>query len=317
MSTRCGSLVASGLSGDLSVQLLHHIMGLHFDRPEHPDRQLGPQHSSRSKPAWRVWHCWTFTGRAFGTWIHCALQCTPVHNLVSLAGPVNGVYGVPVMNALCPDTSCPWLASLMSKIAEGGYTEPVLVTFAQYWRDPLHYDAYLDSSLFLADINKERPVKNSTYKKNFITLNALVLVAAELEEIVVPPASEHFGFFAVGNDTQIVPMQETAQYQQDFFGLKTLDNWQGVFHVGAVRSCQHASREVQEAHLANHSEFYRWKSINCTDNFATLSEYRTSLSRNVDGASRREVNPAPAALLSGLCCYRHQRWTFFSLQQGP
>jgi hypothetical protein len=60
-----------------------------------------------------------------------------VHNLVSLAGPVTGVYGVPDFNELCPDNVCPWLAKIMSKIAEGGYTEPVSVLGWRIHADPL------------------------------------------------------------------------------------------------------------------------------------------------------------------------------------
>jgi len=164
----------------------------------------------------------------------------PVHNFVSLAGPVNGVYGVPDFNELCPDNICPWLAEIMSLISEGGYTEPVLqhlVTFAQYWHDPLNYQAYLNSSDFLADVNNERQQVNATYRANFIKMNSLVLIKAGKDRIVVPPESEHFGFFALGNDTQVVPMQQTRLYTEDLFGLKTLDQ-AGKIHMYEV-PCGH------------------------------------------------------------------------------
>jgi palmitoyl-protein thioesterase len=164
----------------------------------------------------------------------------PVHNFVSLAGPVNGVYGVPDFNELCPDNICPWLVEIMDLISEGGYAEPVLqhlVTFAQYWRDPIHYQAYLNSSAFLADINNERETVNPLYKKNFVQLNAVALILAELDRIVIPKESEHFGYFALGNDTTIVPMNQTRIYQQDLFGLKTLDE-AGRLHFFSV-PCGH------------------------------------------------------------------------------
>lgn len=67
-----------------------------------------------------------------------------------------------------------------------------LVTFAQYWyyfsfprslfimfvfilrRDPYDLPTYLEKSIFLADINNARTEKNSTYKKNIMSLNAFV-----------------------------------------------------------------------------------------------------------------------------------------------
>ncbi len=63
------------------------------------------------------------------------------------------------------------------------------MTFAQYWRDPLNYQAYLNSSDFLADINNERAQVNPIYRANFMAVNSLVLIKAGKDKIVVPPES--------------------------------------------------------------------------------------------------------------------------------
>lgn len=164
----------------------------------------------------------------------------PVHNWISLAGPQGGVYGVPDFNDWCPDDMCPWLNSIFSELVEKGFTEPVLqnlVTFAQYWKDPLHMSLFLNTSAYIADINNERPVKNATYRENIISLNQMTLVLAELDHIVVPKETEFFAFFADGSDSVIQNLTETPTYVGDWIGLKTLDQ-SGKLHMVSV-NCTH------------------------------------------------------------------------------
>ena len=114
----------------------------------------------------------------------------PVHNYISLAGPHDGVYGIPDLNALCPDTACPWVNDIIDTVTHGCSTWPNssdpgctlskvaqrALTFFSYWKTPLFYDAYLANSTFLADVNNEREQKNATYRKNMASLNAMLLV---------------------------------------------------------------------------------------------------------------------------------------------
>jgi palmitoyl-protein thioesterase len=150
-----------------------------------------------------------------------------VHNFVSLAGPQQGVYGVPDFNALCPDYECPWLAKLVSQWAETGWTEPLFqqyLTVGQYWKNPLDYPLYLNTSAYLPDINNERSVKNPLYKENMIAMTGnLTLVMATEDHIVVPKESALFDFFTVGQDKNITDMTETDGYKGDWIGLKTLN----------------------------------------------------------------------------------------------
>ena len=150
----------------------------------------------------------------------------PVHNYVSLGGPQGGVFGVPDLNDWCPDDICPWLNTIFSYLVEEGFTEPILqslVTFAQYWKDPLHMPLFLNTSAFIADVNNERAVKNATYKQHVTSLNHMVLVMAEMDHIVVPKETEFFAFFADGSDSVIQNLTSTPTYQGDWIGLQTLD----------------------------------------------------------------------------------------------
>jgi len=150
----------------------------------------------------------------------------PVYNYISWAGPHGGVYGTPGLNQLCPDDDCPWLNDLLDELEAGAWTEDWiqnLVAFATYWKDPFDYDDYLKYSIFLADINNETPNKNSTYRQNIISLNTMLLIYSEIDEIVIPMTSPQFDFFTLGQDVTVVPLRQSDQYNQDWIGLQTLD----------------------------------------------------------------------------------------------
>lgn len=164
----------------------------------------------------------------------------PVHNWISLAGPQGGVFGVPDFNDWCPDDTCPWINEIFSELLEKGFTEPLLqhlVTFAQYWKDPLHMNLFLNTSGFIADLNNERPIKNASYKANNLKLNSMTLLLAELDHIVVPKETEWFGFFQDGSDSILQNLTETPTYQGDWIGLKSLDQ-QGKLSLLRV-NCTH------------------------------------------------------------------------------
>jgi len=157
----------------------------------------------------------------------CAIQRydLPVYNFISLAGPQDGVYGVPDLNALCPDDLCPWLNDIFSRIVDGSWTEPVVqesISFAAYWKDPFDYNNYLKYSIYLADVNNELAVKNATYKSRLLKLNQMLLIYSTTENIVVPGQSPWFYFFPEGSDKTVLPLQNSTQWTGDWLGLRTL-----------------------------------------------------------------------------------------------
>ena len=108
------------------------------------------------------------------------------------------------------------------------------------------YDAYLANNTFLADINNERPVKNSTYKRNMISLNAMLLVTAKKDMIVVPKESTRFSFFARGDRklTDLVPYDQSDGYKGDWIGLRTLDEAGKLDFLEVPCSHQDVPRDV-------------------------------------------------------------------------
>jgi len=142
-----------------------------------------------------------------------------IRNLVSIGGPQQGVYGLP--KCLGEDhVLCNYIRRLLNYGAYVGWIQRLLVQ-AQYWHDPLAEKEYTDGSLFLSDINNQGETKNQTYKDNLIGLEKLVLVKFNKDTIVDPKGSEWFSWFNSGGE--IVNYTQTLLYQEDWIGLKTLD----------------------------------------------------------------------------------------------
>ena len=167
-----------------------------------------------------------------------------MQNLVSIGGPQQGVYGLP--KCLGENHKlCDYVRRLLNYGAYLGWIQDILVQ-AQYWHDPLAELEYQENSLYLADINNQGPVKNSTYRDNLLAIDNLVLVKFNQDTIVDPRESEWFGWFSPSDHTTMIPLKvkieklylikyhlyytihvyiikETEMYKQDWIGLKQLD----------------------------------------------------------------------------------------------
>ncbi|KYQ90485.1 palmitoyl-protein thioesterase 1 [Tieghemostelium lacteum] len=146
----------------------------------------------------------------------------PIYNLITLGGQHQGVYGLPDTCLSMNGTICQMVRDLLDLGVYESFVQDHLVP-AEYWQDSLNYDEYLEKSVFIADINNARSQKNSTYYKNFISLNKLVLVKFNNDTIVIPRESEWFGFYTPGSDKDIQTMEETDLYIEDWIGLRYLD----------------------------------------------------------------------------------------------
>ena len=83
-----------------------------------------------------------------------------IHNLVSIGGPQQGVYGLP--KCLGENHKlCDYVRRLLNYGAYVGWIQRLLVQ-AQYWHDPLAEEEFLASSLFLADINNQATLPSNS-----------------------------------------------------------------------------------------------------------------------------------------------------------
>uniref|UniRef100_A0A7S1WZU8 Palmitoyl-protein thioesterase 1 n=2 Tax=Tetraselmis chuii TaxID=63592 RepID=A0A7S1WZU8_9CHLO len=138
--------------------------------------------------------------------------------LVTMGSQHQGVSAAPG----CGDeTSCATSRSLINWGAYIGWIQKSVVP-AQYYKEVSNMEEYLKSSIFLADINNERPVKNATYAAKFKELEALVLVRFTEDTTVVPRDSAWFSWWNA-DGTRVVGMKDTPLYTEDWIGLRTLN----------------------------------------------------------------------------------------------
>ena len=148
----------------------------------------------------------------------------PVRNFLSVHGTVSGVAGFPNCDPkglLGP--VCKPLDKLLGDLAYTDLTQSLLFQ-ADYFRDPFRVNttAYKQHSQ-LAQWNNEGIAFNATYKANFVSVQRFIMIKALKDSMVYPNEGEHWGHYADGSLTQVLPMRETAWYKQDLFGLKTVD----------------------------------------------------------------------------------------------
>jgi palmitoyl-protein thioesterase len=161
----------------------------------------------------------------------------PVHTFLAINGVNGGTGAVPYCRPeeleKNPSTSSSTSMTfsmcdlLMEQASKRAYTD-----FAQkhsfqanYWRDPRPgmfemYQKYAQ----LAVWNNEAGFVNETFKENWAKTQAFVWVLATEDGMVFPAEGEQWCAPDPTNPFQsILPMKETAWYQDDLFGLRTAD----------------------------------------------------------------------------------------------
>ncbi|XP_070492357.1 palmitoyl-protein thioesterase 1-like [Chironomus tepperi] len=143
-----------------------------------------------------------------------------MRNLISLAGPQQGVYQYPNCDKIKPI-----ICTGVNKLIYSRPTQSLLAP-ATYWHD-IDERRYLSGSTFLTLINNEIEL-NEGYRNNLKSLQKLVLVKYDQDTSIVPNESAFFGYF--DRNKNIVPLLFSNLYKLDLLGLKSMhENGQLVF----------------------------------------------------------------------------------------
>ena len=140
----------------------------------------------------------------------------PVQSLMTWGSQHSGISEVP-----CSQESSAACKSTRALVRNGAFNSFVQnrIIPAQYYKgDPEVRDQYLEKSIFLADINNEKIIKNATYRKNLVSLKSLVLIQFKDDTTVIPKQSSLFEDVDATGKT--VKMNETSYWHD--LGLKTL-----------------------------------------------------------------------------------------------
>jgi palmitoyl-protein thioesterase len=152
----------------------------------------------------------------------------PVNNFVSLGGPHAGTASVPG----CALTS---VCKLFDSLIRLGVYSPFVQNHlapSGYVKIPNDLAAYYKGSLFLPKLNNEIALaRNETYKKRLESLNHLVLVMFQQDNILIPPQTAWFGYYADNDFETVLATNETDLYKEDWIGLRTLDQSGRVSYI--------------------------------------------------------------------------------------
>lgn len=173
-----------------------------------------------------------------------------VYTYISWGTPQQGVFGTPGTI----DDRFAWLNMVEQYMHTFLYTALTqkYISFAGYWHDTMHYDLYLQKCVFLPYLNNEKKHADSElFKHNICSLKNMVLVASDADDIIEPVQSCHFGFYKKGSTQTIEPLTESALFQEDWLGLKTLAN-SGRLHLLHAH-CTHTNYQEDEENFVRNT----------------------------------------------------------------
>lgn len=166
-----------------------------------------------------------------------------INSFVALSSPLNGQFG---------DTSyLSWLPEQFRSAASLLFYSPFLqhLSVASYWKDPEKLDCYQQHCEFLAPLNNESTNRDhkkfeQKWKDNFVKVKRLVLIGGKNDGVITPWQSALFGDY----DKEEIPeiMKDLKIYQNDVFGLKTLDE-AGKIYVHHFSGIEHVKWHGDEA----------------------------------------------------------------------
>lgn len=145
----------------------------------------------------------------------------PVRSLITLGAPHAGQFGIPSTVPL------PWWLSRLSRFEAYRilYTDQTqsLLSIANYWLDPRHYNSFLRHSRLLAQFNNLLAKRSDRLRSAMLRLKRVVLVAGPDDDVIVPWQSGHFGFYTIGRQwRRVLSLQQRPTYIKDLIGLRTL-----------------------------------------------------------------------------------------------
>jgi palmitoyl-protein thioesterase len=187
----------------------------------------------------------------------CVLEAMDDHNVdtfISLAGPQMGVYGADFFASLPGHLFPNVTADSMYLVAYTRLAQDT-ISDANMWHDPNHLSDFFKYDKFLSGYTYNA---TAAMKTNFLRLKKAVFCVgsgAEYDGGIEPWQSGVWGFYADGDAKTYVGMEEQAIYQQDTFGLKTLDRT-GRLNLTVAPGVRHGdwtgNEDVIKTHVLPH-----------------------------------------------------------------
>lgn len=152
-----------------------------------------------------------------------------VNKWVSIGGPNQGV-------ATFPNCHTGWFCDLVTDAIQlGVYTKYVQdhIGPAGYFKDQYRLTEYANDNTFLPPLNNHPGKAVASRKSKLAALDHAILVRFTEDTVVDPRFSEWFGEYAA-NSRDLVYMNETELYKEDWIGIKDLQEADKITYIAWV-----------------------------------------------------------------------------------
>ena len=139
-----------------------------------------------------------------------------VMRYLSFDGPQMGIGSIPKLTC---GKFCDILVNMTAPLF---YKMKNVLAPAAYFRYKFDQEYYNEHNTFLKMLNNENEIKDKEIYKRFSSLEKVKLIKSKSDSVIVPRESSWFMFY----DTEgknIVPLEESRFYKDDFIGLRKLN----------------------------------------------------------------------------------------------
>ena len=145
-------------------------------------------------------------------------------NYLSFDGPQQGIGYIPKLTC---GFLCDWINYLTVDLI---YSLNDYLSPSSYYKYKYDIQKYYKYNKFLLDLNNEGEIKNETYKEKIIKLNKVMLVKGNKDTVISPKESSWFEFYDEKGQN-IIPLNESKFYIDDFIGIRYLNENQKIDFV--------------------------------------------------------------------------------------
>lgn len=144
----------------------------------------------------------------------CQMQ-GQVMRYMSFDGPQMGIGSIPKLTC---GSFCEFLVNMTAPLF---YKLKDRIAPAAYFRYKYDQEYYMEHNTFLKMLNNENEVKDEEIKRRFSSLEKVKLIKSKDDSVIVPRESSWFMFYDF-EGKEIVPLEESQFYKEDFIGLRKL-----------------------------------------------------------------------------------------------
>ena len=139
-----------------------------------------------------------------------------VMRYMSFDGPQMGIGSIPKLTC---GTFCDFLVNITAPLF---YKMKDRIAPAAYFRYKYDQEYYELHNTFLKMLNNENDEKDEEIKRRFSNLEKVKLIKSKDDSVIVPRDSSWFMFYDF-EGKEIVPLEESQFYKEDFIGLRKLN----------------------------------------------------------------------------------------------